>query len=1419
MAQKLNEISTQYHSFVENQVLTESQLNGVISYFEDQDRLSRVILSGVGIVCGFKIKYNPSNPSVIISQGAGVTTDGDLLLLRENIPESALKSVDLKQIEYSWVRKFEDNFANYHFFKRFESEGDNLKEVPLDMWEILPQESENADPLGSLENLEDKVVVLYLESFAKEGDLCTAVDCDNQGVEQVARLRVLLVSKTDASYILGLDSIFSKHNIADSVFKLPDVAVRRVVLNPSNSADYNELKRAYFLALNKDDSLLSGLTKGIKTIAQKFEPILKMEISDNELNASLKKLQSILQFGAYNVPFNIQYRYDFIKDIVDTYNEIKSLLLSLKYECCPDINSFPKHLMLGSIDEADTKIKNYRHEFYKSPILNNENNKIEQCHSLVSRLFQMIAQFKTFVGETKITPSGKLSVLSRRAIPFYFNLNEKLLKNWNHLKAEKHKSDTNLSYHTNLLSEAPHIREPLLYNTDGFDFYRIEGHQGKNYKTVLEEIDKLKNSYGLAFDVKALSVNINRKNLNIDDYECEFEDLKVLLRAWTKEQECVLAEVSEFFSGFSMNEPGTNLKDISGVKAMSEARLGVDTFTSANTEKATREASKLEGTTQPKDTYYKAVYSKSNIVSDHLITDENALGSVMLPILEQYKDGSVNDLIVQAENLANQKIDTDAWSNQPEVKAFVIDQSIELMAYSHVLSRKMPGILVDVSDVNIANYKLTLKELCNRVDKMKTSYQNIELSAQLKAFMGVLITQLSSICCSAKKLEVLLEEIDQRKRNILLRLQLSKFVEKHPGLEHKAGVEPGGTFVLVYLNKSKPAEEEKATEDAEFEERLGTEKGMAAASETFGNRISRLEKYIDAAKSGMIAEENISKYEKQLKGELERMVSGALAADEISNNVVVADFSLPYMCCSDCAPVNFIIQKPPARLLLEKDEICLGKDSEIDFEVFPEDGIVEANREVPGMKIENKKLVFDANAFPEELLGETIRFTVNQQITDAELIVFKAPQVDFEAPERAAVNQRITFEPSGDIEGVSFLWDFGDGSPTSTQKSPSHRYQELPDNANNSVVVKLVVVSSNGVCSSTVEHEIRLFEIIIEVFLPEANYCEKDEKAYPFTVDAGANVKVEGPGVEHDENGNYIFIPAKAGIGEHSFKVNGKTADFSAKVHKAPVAKFTASQEGNQLVLTNNSTGADNYVWTINGKKQERADKSPVVINLDPNSPTAWRLSLEAISEFCGSDKQDLTAETHFIDDEPEEDICIDETGEIISNDLKILFKLNLPDSNFVVPVWMSTSQLYGGTAEFNKGVLDDLQNFLSGKNNAKLPELFTELLDSTAEMISRMAENPESEEYKRLLQIFVLQLQLFYNVLACQDKETIQASAEILTKLLDQIITILQKLKEQKVAIPESFSAFLKKWSAKIEGNTLLEEHWKIILENKLIS
>jgi hypothetical protein len=50
---------------------------------------------------------------------------------------------------------------------------------------------------------------------------------------------------------------------------------------------------------------------------------------------------------------------------------------------------------------------------------------------------------------------------------------------------------------------------------------------------------------------------------------------------------------------------------------------------------------------------------------------------------------------------------------------------------------------------------------------------------------------------------------------------------------------------------------------------------------------------------------------------------------------------------------------------------------------------------------------------------------------------------------------------------------------------------------------------------------------------------------YPFTIiPQGVNAKVEGVGVQLLSNGTFGFVPAVAGVGEHSFTVNGNPADL-----------------------------------------------------------------------------------------------------------------------------------------------------------------------------------------------------------------------------------------------------------------------------------
>ena len=121
---KLVDISTQYSKFNKNQVLTETQLNGFLDYFDDQDRLTRTSLSGVGIVCGFKVSVHGTNDSrsIKITQGRGVTTDGDLIALQkpseteEGKKNATLKNIQLESKTYRYFKKFSDNEAEYGHF-------------------------------------------------------------------------------------------------------------------------------------------------------------------------------------------------------------------------------------------------------------------------------------------------------------------------------------------------------------------------------------------------------------------------------------------------------------------------------------------------------------------------------------------------------------------------------------------------------------------------------------------------------------------------------------------------------------------------------------------------------------------------------------------------------------------------------------------------------------------------------------------------------------------------------------------------------------------------------------------------------------------------------------------------------------------------------------------------------------------------------------------------------------------------------------------------------------------------------------------------------------------------------------------------------------------------------------------------------
>jgi hypothetical protein len=540
MSAKLSTITTQYRRFTKNQVLTEGNLNEVVDFFDDQDRLSRIFLSGVGIVCGFHVTYDEAQKTISITQGTGITTDGDLFKLYQT-DVLGNKKIDFDSKTYTHSKIYDNTKAAY---KPFFYGGAN-QQLPL--FELLTDEQQKKEkdpnfPLTQFKEntqfeFKDAVILLYLESYEKESDLCVSLSCDNQGLEIVGNFKVLIVSKAVAKQIMNHDSMIGKINYASLYHTLPDVKSNRIVLKADDFVHLESIKQTFTKGIFKNN-VVQNLQGGYN----KLLTGLNMPLV---LDAIQKKITELFNFeGDPVLPPDFQYVYDLLNDLVDTYNEIKTLLLTIDDAyCSPDIKAFPKHLMLGELIKTEPCFE-FRHAFYKSPLFTGESlaacndcleddkdseekevndDEIKICYgegtsrhkmySLIQRSVQLLENYNPLYDFIKITPSLQLGKLSKKAIPFYNNVNDSLIKAWDFDKTFLGLQKDNISYHDDLLN----TKKPLEIHLDS-DFYRIEGHQGRNYKEALKEIQQIRLENGLGFNIMILAVNANELDKTIQNF-------------------------------------------------------------------------------------------------------------------------------------------------------------------------------------------------------------------------------------------------------------------------------------------------------------------------------------------------------------------------------------------------------------------------------------------------------------------------------------------------------------------------------------------------------------------------------------------------------------------------------------------------------------------------------------------------------------------------------------------------------------------------------------------------------------------------------------------------------------------------------------------------------------------------------------
>lgn len=537
----LERISSGYSVFEKDQVLTHDQLNSIASYFDDQTRLTRVKLLGVGIAGGLRVSMQDN--TVKVTKGIGITTDGDLLYFNRDTNFDKFKQYNESRPIYS------------PFYVKMDVKGEMLL-----LYELVNQETTDdalAISLGEFKaktgnNLDNMVAILLMESYINDSDLCSSTDCDNLGQNYLNTVKLLLVKKDD---IVSLkQTIVTPHQTYTA---LSEIGADRPLISTSSSIDsFTKLSDSYRSACNTIHSKLkAGLQKWYLSCSTFLADVFPSD-PYKHWESRLDKVNSFMLGSSGTGRKYFQYYYDFLKDLVETYNQFHALLFGDRTECCLATENFPKHLLLGNLIPGSDPEEN-RTTFYPSPIVSQTMEQLNHAKFLAKKLGALIQTFwvpDPTSTEIRVTPSSfEDRSLEERAIPYYYQ--KEIYTNWNYRLHQRGKDAYNYSYNATEWAKANTnnpAKNPLSFQIGCFSFFRIEGHLGKNVSTALENIKRQIASKSLPFAVCAVMLGTDTSRL-VKTPGIRYTDLHRFHYILRQDIYHQLGEVTDFSKNFKDN--------------------------------------------------------------------------------------------------------------------------------------------------------------------------------------------------------------------------------------------------------------------------------------------------------------------------------------------------------------------------------------------------------------------------------------------------------------------------------------------------------------------------------------------------------------------------------------------------------------------------------------------------------------------------------------------------------------------------------------------------------------------------------------------------------------------------------------------------------------------------------------------------
>lgn len=905
-----------YPIFEVNQVLTSDHLNESFNYLDEQERLTRANLTGIGIVCGFEIQIDPQRTTITISKGCGITSQGYLLIEPDDVALVAKRLYTPPKA------------LDYPLFNG------------TVLWELVETVEPGAQALAADPKfLDDKVVLLFLELDDESLRNCSPANCDDKGSAVNVTLRRLLMSKADAVALLKATEGFAEKLDVSGVaalitarLDLPDLRLRRFDVPNSNVDNAQEIFLAYQKILlekrseSHSTSFFQHVGKALSKAYYAFQPLLvSLEKNDpfsDFLAGVLTEYRACA--GNSNVIYS-QYFYDFLDDLIQAYDEFRWKGIDLMTLCCPSDDVFPRHLILGELfgtpDRAGRKV--FRTYFHPSAAMSGQAKLVEEVRHLFQRLVAMVKTFRMPIltkgivlpAGIKITPSRLGAfLLSEKAIPFYYRNtgSPQLYQRWNFEKTAVGREKQNLGYHADLYAVDDFVKTPLEYDFEPNNFFRIEGHVGMHWRQAVSDLLAMITANRLPFDVVAL----NADNLAVQDdpqpQHCVDNDLDVIYKLWVQELGCLFAKKINYLTAY-------NVQNLTVGVANRAFRVKAAMAPGAPT---------VEATATPRTIVVASVAELATPVSrnivDAAVKDDGTIGSVFLDQVSKGVLPKINDMIVGMSDTikaypALQSLPTSDFE-------VLIGQPVELVAAMYDFSATIPEGIADIDYTTaLAKYN-TVRETAglylDAIQKLPVEYAHLTPEQRQQT-----VQQLTDLLdnCLHKQLTQLSAELDARKQKLERLIYFHEYVKKHPDIQHKAGVPIGGTFIVIFRESPLPdqptavAANTQATETTVVAEPAGALPLKSMRSGVVQPSLAatmQVRPKMDIVNSLMqeltLHGVNLSVDELNTLADSVMMTSTVTLEGlfTIPEGVVIADFYVPSRCCSDCPPIQYVLPAP-----------------------------------------------------------------------------------------------------------------------------------------------------------------------------------------------------------------------------------------------------------------------------------------------------------------------------------------------------------------------------------------------------------------------------------------------------------------------------------------------------------------------------